>query len=52
MSEWQLTRRASVQGVEVAYDVLGEGPPLVLVHGFPSNSYIWRNVAPALAREH
>ncbi len=52
MSEWQLTRRAGVQGVEVAYDVLGEGPPLVLVHGFPSNSYIWRNVAPALAREH
>lgn len=52
MSEWYLTRRASVRGVEVAYDVLGEGSPVVLVHGFPSNSYIWRNVAPALARSH
>ena len=49
MSPWRLTRRASVRGVEIAYDVLGEGPPVVLVHGFPSNSYIWRNVAPALA---
>jgi len=29
--------------------VFGEGPPVVLVHGTPSRSYIWRNVAPALA---
>ncbi|MBA3951665.1 MAG: alpha/beta fold hydrolase, partial [Rubrobacter sp.] len=33
----------------VAFDVFGEGPPVVLVHGTPSRSYIWRNVAPALA---
>lgn len=52
MSEWQLSKRTRVRGVEIAYDVLGEGAPVVLVHGFPSNSYIWRNVAPALARSH
>ncbi len=52
MSDWQLTRRVRIRDVEVAYDILGAGPPVVLVHGFPSNSYIWRNVAPALAREH
>lgn len=52
MSDWRLTRRTRVQDMEIAYDVLGDGPPAVLVHGFPSNSYIWRNVAPALAREH
>ncbi len=50
--DWQLSKRTRVQGVEIAYQVLGAGPPVVLVHGFPSNSYIWRNVAPALAREH
>jgi pimeloyl-ACP methyl ester carboxylesterase len=27
----------------------GQAPPLVLVHGFPSNSFIWRDVAPRLA---
>jgi len=26
-----------------------DGPTVVLLHGFPSHSYVWRNVAPALA---
>ena len=30
--------------------MVGSGPALVLVHGTPSWSYLWRNVAPALAR--
>jgi pimeloyl-ACP methyl ester carboxylesterase len=47
--EWNLRRRLTLSGTEVAYDVLGFGPPLVLVHGTPSNSYIWRNVALRLA---
>jgi pimeloyl-ACP methyl ester carboxylesterase len=29
--------------------VFGYGPPLILVHGTPSRSYIWRNVAMRLA---
>jgi pimeloyl-ACP methyl ester carboxylesterase len=32
----------------VAYDVLGNGPPVVLVHGTPSSSYLWREVATQL----
>jgi pimeloyl-ACP methyl ester carboxylesterase/formiminotetrahydrofolate cyclodeaminase len=32
--------------------VLGGGPPVVLVHGTPSRSYIWRNVARSLAERH
>lgn len=35
----------------VRYAVLGEGPPVVLVHGTPTSSYIWRKVAPWLARD-
>jgi pimeloyl-ACP methyl ester carboxylesterase len=46
---WNLRRRITLSGTEVAYDVLGFGPPLVLVHGTPTNSYIWRNVAMRLA---
>jgi len=47
---WELTQRLNVKGYEVAYEVLGSGPPAVLVHGFPSNAFIWRDVAPRLAR--
>ena len=35
-------------GGEVAYEVFGEGPPVVLVHGTPSCSQLWRNVVPTL----
>jgi pimeloyl-ACP methyl ester carboxylesterase len=31
---------------------IGEGPPMTLLHGFPSSSYDWAKVAPALARRH
>ena len=47
--DWNLRRRLTLSGIEVAYDVLGYGPPLVLVHGTPTNSSIWRNVALRLA---
>jgi pimeloyl-ACP methyl ester carboxylesterase len=29
----------------------GEGPPLLLVHGWPENWYAWRMLMPALARD-
>jgi pimeloyl-ACP methyl ester carboxylesterase len=29
----------------------GEGPPLLLVHGWPENWYAWRLLMPALARD-
>ena len=32
------------------WDELGDGPPIVLVHGTPYSSFLWRDVAPALAR--
>jgi pimeloyl-ACP methyl ester carboxylesterase len=31
---------------------LGEGPSMTLLHGFPSSSYDWAAVAPALAQGH
>lgn len=32
----------------VAYDTYGEGDPLVLIHGTPSSSHLWRNVVSEL----
>ncbi len=30
----------------------GEGPPLVLLHGFPQTHVLWHKIAPALAKTH
>jgi pimeloyl-ACP methyl ester carboxylesterase len=38
------------EGQSVRYGSLGEGAPLVLVHGTPFSSVVWRRIAPHLAR--
>jgi pimeloyl-ACP methyl ester carboxylesterase len=48
-AEWRLSRAYDSAGGTVAYEVLGDGPPVVLVHGTPSWSYLWRSVANELA---
>lgn len=40
--------RAKVLGAEMAYIEAGEGDPIVLLHGNPTTSYLWRNVIPHL----
>src|SRR5690348_4071559 len=45
-----LDRRYSFRGQSVAWGSIGEGPPLVLVHGTPFSSQVWRRIAPLLAR--
>src|SRR6476469_11244970 len=30
----------------------GDGPPVLLIHGWPENWYAWRLVMPALARDY
>src|SRR5688572_26468023 len=37
-------------GVRLAYRVVGEGPALVLVHGYPTHGATWRKVLPTLSR--
>lgn len=39
------------QGLEIAYRRVGEGPPLVLVHGAAEDSRVWRPQLAALADE-
>lgn len=45
----ELGRRAETSRGEIAWDVLGDGPAVALVHGTPSRGLVWRDVAPALA---
>ena len=33
--------RFNFEGQRVAYDVLGDGRPIVMVHGTPFSSYAW-----------
>jgi pimeloyl-ACP methyl ester carboxylesterase len=49
MGEWVLRERFATEGGEIAWDRLGEGPPVVLVHGTPWSSWTWRGIAPRLA---
>jgi len=41
-------QRRRVLGREMAYVEAGEGDPIVLLHGNPTSSYLWRNVMPHL----
>ncbi len=40
--------KLSVAGVELSVAVVGEGPTVVLCHGFPELAYSWRHQVPAL----
>src|SRR5215813_2072418 len=42
-------RVIAVGDARVAYYDEGEGPPLLLLHGCPFSSFIWRKVIPFLA---
>src|SRR5262249_11285215 len=41
-------QRRRVLDREMAYVEIGEGDPIVLLHGNPTSSYLWRNVLPHL----
>ncbi|MFF7229504.1 alpha/beta fold hydrolase [Streptomyces sioyaensis] len=57
MTDWLLDRTfRTASGDEVRWAVLGAGrepaPAVVLLHGTPFSSYVWRGVARALAARH
>lgn len=41
-----------VDGLDLHYLACGEGPALLLVHGWPTSSHLWRNIMPGLAENH
>ena len=42
---------ATVSGRKMAYIEVGEGDPIVFLHGNPSSSYLWRNIIPHVAEQ-
>jgi haloalkane dehalogenase len=42
-------RFAEVLGLRMAYVEVGQGAPIVFLHGNPTSSYLWRNVIPHVA---
>src|ERR1700743_1478677 len=41
-------QRRQLLGSDMAYVEVGKGDPIVLLHGNPTSSYLWRNVLPYL----
>ena len=49
MTEQRLTKKTvEVLGRRMAYHERGEGAPILLLHGNPTSSYLWRDVIPEL----
>src|SRR3982751_3510634 len=46
-SDW-VEHRLSTDGAEIFVRYGGSGPPLLLLHGFPETSLMWREIAPQL----
>jgi pimeloyl-ACP methyl ester carboxylesterase len=43
-------KRVHVLGRTMAYVDVGQGDPIVFLHGNPTSSYVWRNVIPHLVK--
>ncbi len=44
-----LTKTFNFNGQAIRYGIIGDGPPVVFVHGTPFNSAIWRRIIPYFA---
>lgn len=42
---------ARLAGQHIAWSQGGDGPPVLLLHGFPQTRAMWRGIAPGLARD-
>jgi len=50
---WSAGRREQVAGHHIwVHEPMGSGPPMTLLHGYPSSSHDWAKIAPALAEHH
>ena len=42
-------KKIEILGHQMAYHERGQGDPIVLLHGNPTSSYLWRDVVPHLS---
>ena len=45
------SRTAEVDGVQLHYLIAGQGPPIVLLHGYTQTSLMWRPLIPTLSEQ-
>lgn len=44
-----MSRTIQLEQAEIAFDDIGAGDPVLLLHGFPATRHLWSQVAPILA---
>ncbi len=42
-------RRLTTSGAEISFVIGGNGPPILLLHGYPQTHAMWHRIAPRLA---
>ena len=52
MFEGFQTKSIAVNGVTINLVIKGDGPPLLLLHGYPQTHVMWHKIAPALAEHY
>ena len=45
-------RKIRTSGATIHLEYAGEGPPVLLLHGYPESHVMWHKVAPQLARDY
>jgi haloacetate dehalogenase len=45
-----MSQIAHLNSQSIAFDIIGDGPPVLLLHGFPQNRAMWHRIAPNLAQ--
>jgi len=51
-NSWGARRVFDYQGIKINYYEAGQGPPVILLHGFGACTYTWRFLAPELTRDY
>ncbi len=49
--EWGERKSFDYHGVKINYYEAGQGPPIILLHGFGACAYSWRYLIPPLAAQ-
>jgi pimeloyl-ACP methyl ester carboxylesterase len=52
LSQMPEVNTAKVGGIKINYYEIGCGDPLILLHGWPQTSYIWRKMLPELSKHY
>ena len=50
--DWGAQKTFDYHGIKINYYEAGQGPPIILLHGFGACAYTWRHVIPDLAAQH